>query len=310
MYNACDYIESCLLAISKQTAKDFEVILLDDCSTDNTIQKAERFPFKIVRLQERARPAKAKNYGAKLSCGDILIFFDADIVLLPDSIEKIISRISEPDTDAISGIYTEDIPQANFFSQLQNLLFVYRYSKLPKFTTFTFSSFCAIKRNAFEAAGGYDEKMYFYEDVELGHRLNKKGYKCRLDVDLKVTHLKHFDHFSLLRDYFKKATVAGAYYRRASFKELLRDNGLPLDMKMAGVSSALILLSAGLAKISLIPLLASLSIYSASMIPLLFFLIKTRNLYFGLKSYVTCFEIFLASQCGLCYGVLRGDKNR
>lgn len=309
MYNASAYIENCLSGISKQTTKDFEVILVDDSSTDDTIQKAKEYPFKILELKERGRPARARNYGAKNASGNILVFVDADVVLKPNSIEKITSVMFEPGTDVISGVYTENTPQTNFFSQLQNLILIYRYSKPPKFVTFTNSSFCAIRRDVFESIGGYDEKMPYYEDIEIGRRLIQKGYRCKLDPELKVTHLKYFSHLGLLRDYFKKTAVSGVYFRRGSFLKKLKGENVPASIKIAGISSGFILLSLGLIKISAIPLLVFSSIYFVSIAPLLVFLIKIRNLCFGLKSYFVCFEIFLVSHFGLAYGILTGNKN-
>lgn len=305
VYNASEHIKTCLSSILKQTAKDFEVILVDDHSTDDTIQKVEKYPFKIIENEgERGGPARARNYGAKNASGNILVFVDADIVLKPDSIEKITSLISEPGVDVISGIYTEDTPQSNFFSQLQNLILRYRFLKQAGFITFTNSAFCAIKRDAFEAVGGYNEKMPYYEDIEIGHRLAKKGYRCKLEPSLQVTHLKYFNHLGLLRDYFKKAVVSGAY-KREIFAKKFKDDGLPLAMKIAGVSTGFVLLSLGLIGISLIPFLLYLAVYSVFLAPLLFFLIKNRNLYFGLKSYFACFGIFLVTISAFAYSFFR-----
>lgn len=309
MYNASDFIENCLSSISKQTTKNFEVILVDDCSIDDTLQKAKKYPFKIIRLKESGGPARARNCGVKNASGNIFVFVDADIVLAPDSIEKITSRISEPDTDAISGLFSEDIPQTNFFSQFQNLFLIYRYSKLPESITTTFSYFCAIKRDVFEAVGGYNEKMIAYEDIEMGHRLTRKGYRLKFGPDLKVTHLKYLSHSGLLRDYFTKVTVVGAYYKRENSVKKSKSDNILLSLKIAGVSSGFILLSVGLIKISPIPLLLSLSMYSISLCPFLVFLMKARNFNFALKSYVVCFEVFLVSLFASVYGALMEIKN-
>lgn len=309
MYNASSYIESCLSSISNQTINNFEVVLVDDCSTDDTVQKAQSYPFKIIRLKERLRPAGVRNHGARNASGNVFVFLDADVSLKPDSIENITRLISEPDTDAISGIYSEDILQTNLFSQLQNLILVYRYSKLSNSTILTCSFFCAIKRNAFEAVGGYNEKMRYYEDVEIGHRLTRKGYRCKFDPRLAVTHLKYYNHSGLLRDYFKKAVVMSNYVKRGNSIRKILGNGWSLSLKVVNVSTGCILLSIGLIKISIIQFLFFLIIHSISIIPLLFYLIKTRGLAFGLKSYVVLLEIFLLSLSGVVCGILKYDKD-
>jgi len=309
MHNASGHIEECLSAISRQTAKDLEVILVDDHSTDDTVEKARKYPFgKIISPEERGRPAGARNRGAKDASGDILVFVDSDIVLEPDSIEKITSLLSEPDTDVVSGTYKEGIPQTDFFSQLQNLMPIYRQSKLPEFVTFTNSAFCAMKRSVFESVGGYSEAMPYYEDVEIGHRLTRKGYRCRSNPGLKVTHLKQFSHSSMLRDYFKKVAVAGAYKRDNSAG---RPGGeeLPVSLKIAGLSSGMVLLSAGLIGVTPAPFLLFLGVYSVSIAPMLLFLIRERGLFFGLRSYVVCFEISVVSFFAMAYGILTRGRN-
>lgn len=309
MYNASSCIESCLSSVLKQTARNFEVLLVDDCSTDDTVQKAEKYPFKIVKLERRLSPAKVRNYGVKNVSGDILVFVDADVVLKPNSIEEIIRLISQPDTDSVFGIYTQYTSQSSFFSQLQNLILIYRYEKLSRSTDITNSFFCAIKRSAFEAIGGYNEKMSHYEDIEIGKRLTKKGYRCKFEPDLKVTHLKYYNHLGLIIDYFKKTTAAGLYIKREGFTKKVKDNGWPLSVKIAAISGLCLLFSISLIKITLIPFLLFFGIYHISITPLLSYLIKTRNLLFGVKSYVVLFEIYLAFFIGLSYGILKRDKH-
>lgn len=309
MYNASGHIERCLSSISKQTTKDFEVLLIDDCSMDDTIQKAQKYPFRIIKLERRLTPAQVRNYGVKNASGDILIFIDADVVLEPDSIAKITRLISGPDTDAVSAIYTENIPDVDFFSRLQNSILIYRYKKLPVSTDITCSFFCAIKRDAFEAIGGYNEKMSYYEDIELGKRLSKKGYRCKFDPGLKVMHLKRYNYSGLIIDYFRKSAALGLYIKREGFAHKIKNNGWPLSVKIAAISCLCLLLSLGLIKITFIPFLLFLTINLISMTPLLLYLIKAHNPVFGLKSYFVLFEIFLISFVGLAYGILGKGGN-
>ncbi len=309
IYNASTTIKECLFAISNQTINNFEVILVDDCSTDNTAKVIQKYKFKKIYLNKHGGASRARNIGANNSTGDTLVFIDADIVLKPDSIENIVLSLSKPDTDAVSGIYTKNVPRGNFFSQFQNLFLIYRHSKLPEFTTFIFSSFCAVNRNAFENVGGYNEKMHYYEDVEVGNRLTQNGYRSRVDASIEVTHLKHYSHLSLLCDYFRKAAAAGGYYRRNNFVKNIKGDNCPLLIKLASVSSVFILFSLGLLKVSPYPFFLFLIIYSFSISSLLFFLGAHYKLLFSLRSYIVCFEIFLVINFALFYGILFVNKN-
>ncbi len=308
MHNATDYIEKCLSGISRQSKKNIEIILVDDGSTDDTVQKAEKYGFRIVMLKNGGNPSKARNFGSKKASGNIFIFVDSDIVLKPDSIERIVSKFSRRGVISVSGVYTKETPAAGFFSQLQNLILCYRLSKLPEIVTFTNSAFCAIKRDAFETIHGYNEGMSYFEDVEIGNRLTRNGYKLRIDSSLSVTHLKNFNHWSLICDYFKKAAVSGMYKHKNFFKNKKSDE-LLWYIKISGVSTVLVFFSVFLIGISVIPLLVSLVVYSLSLSPLLFFLIKTKGLLFGLISYFVCFELFLVSFVAIICGIMGGLKS-
>ena len=308
MHNATDYIEKCLSGISRQSKKNIEIILVDDGSTDDTVQKAEKYGFRIVMLKNGGNPSKARNFGSKKASGNIFIFVDSDIVLKPDSIERIVSKFSRRGVISVSGVYTKETPAAGFFSQLQNLILCYRLSKLPEIVTFTNSAFCAIKRDAFETIHGYNEGMSYFEDVEIGNRLTRNGYKLRIDSSLSVTHLKNFNHWSLICDYFKKAAVSGMYKHKNFFKNKKSDE-LLWYIKISGVSTVLVFFSVFLIGISVIPLLVSLVVYSLSLSPLLFFLIKTKGLLFGLISYFVCFELFLVSFVAIICGIIGVRKS-
>jgi len=308
MHNATDYIEKCLSGISRQSKKNIEIILVDDGSTDDTVQKAEKYGFRIVMLKNGGNPSKARNFGSKKASGNIFIFVDSDIVLKPDSIERIVSKFSRRGVISVSGVYTKETPAAGFFSQLQNLILCYRLSKLPEIVTFTNSAFCAIKRDAFETIHGYNEGMSYFEDVEIGNRLTRNGYKLRIDSSLSVTHLKNFNHWSLICDYFKKAAVSGMYKRKNFFKNKKSDE-LLWYLKISGASTVLVFFSVFLIGISVIPLLVSLVVYSLSLSPLLFFLIKTKGLLFGLISYFVCFELFLVSFVAIICGIIGVRKS-
>ncbi len=83
-YNAADYIEKCLTALDRQSFKDFQAILIDDCSTDNTFEVIERFRSShdldliCVRNEENSGPAKSRNRGIALSTSKYVAFCDSD----------------------------------------------------------------------------------------------------------------------------------------------------------------------------------------------------------------------------------------
>lgn len=309
VFNAERYIEQCAQSILNQTLQPQEVILVDDCSTDLTLQKVKKFPFKVLRLGKHCGAGCARNAGAQEAKGEIIVFVDADIQLGPWSLEKILAHFSEPGVDVVSALYTKDLPEgANFFSHFQNLLSIYRNLKLSNTAPVTFSFFCAIKKNVFNSMGGYDKIIQSYEDVEIGHRLAQKGYQCLLDDGLDVIHLKFYDHGGLVSEYFRKTSTAIAYaYSDEFFKKISSDN-CPLSLKIAGISTFFCMASFFLLPWSHWPLAASWCVYFAAVSPLILFFIKRRGLLFGLGSCLLCFEIFLVSFFAALYGILNFKK--
>jgi len=66
------WISSCLRAVFDQTYKNIEIILVDNCSTDQTVKKAQEYPVKLVEISEFL-PGKAINDGIRASSGEIIV---------------------------------------------------------------------------------------------------------------------------------------------------------------------------------------------------------------------------------------------
>ena len=78
VYNAQATLSRLLESLSIQSYKDFEVIIIDDCSIDDTFQIARSYPFRIIQLSKNHGPAYCRNIGARNAKGDILAFTDSD----------------------------------------------------------------------------------------------------------------------------------------------------------------------------------------------------------------------------------------
>lgn len=95
-YNEESSILNCLNSLEKQSYKDREVIIVDDGSTDETLQLVTQYsrgkPVKVYR-QNHKGPGSARNLGAKHSKGEILVFVDADMTFASDFLEKLVAPI-------------------------------------------------------------------------------------------------------------------------------------------------------------------------------------------------------------------------
>jgi len=209
-YNREDLIHETLDSLLNQSFTDWEAIIVDDGSTDGSAEVAGRNGALVLQLQSQSGPGAARNYGAEKAKGDVLLFIDADVLVQPETIGRVARDFSEfPEIGALFGSYDDDPLEKNFLSQYKNLLhhFVHQISSTE---AVTFWAGCgAVRKRVFHSVGGFDNEKYSrpcIEDIELGYRLRKMGYRIFMDKDLQVKHLKKWTFESLLRtDIFNRA---------------------------------------------------------------------------------------------------------
>lgn len=93
-YNEEESIGACLESLGKQTHKDVEIIVVDDSSTDRTVEIAESMGAKVLKQDHRG-PGLARNLGAEHATGEIVSFLDADMTFAPEFLECLVKPIEE-----------------------------------------------------------------------------------------------------------------------------------------------------------------------------------------------------------------------
>ena len=205
-HDSTSVLERVLAAIhaSDLPRGEWELIVVDDASRDDTAAMAERQADRVIRLMAPAGgPANARNRGVAVARGDWLVFIDADVVIHADTLSGFTRVIdSEPGLVAVFGAYDEHPPAPGFLSQYRNLL--HRYVHLVGAgEADTFWSGCgAVQRAAFDAVGGFDATRFprpQIEDIELGYRLRQHGGRIRLAPEVQGAHLKVWRYTGSLR---------------------------------------------------------------------------------------------------------------
>ena len=103
VYNVEKYIKKCLDSVVNQTVKDYEVILINDGSTDNSMEIAKKYSFKIINQKNQGQSA-ARNHGIKEAKGDYIVFLDSDDTIEKDYLEKIEESLKDkPDVIRIQA---------------------------------------------------------------------------------------------------------------------------------------------------------------------------------------------------------------
>jgi glycosyltransferase involved in cell wall biosynthesis len=182
----------CLDALMMQTlAQDkYEVILVDDGSTDGTTSTAQAYPVKLLRQSNRG-PAAARNAGANLATGEILIFTDCDCALKPDFLQLMLQAFEDPRVAGAMGAYTSNAaePVPRFVQQE----FDFKQRRMAGAETIdTVHTYAAAyRRRIFAESGGFDEvyPVPSNEDQELSYRLAEAGHRLIFVPDAQVVHI-------------------------------------------------------------------------------------------------------------------------
>ncbi len=190
------------LAESDLDRAQWEIIVAVDGDSmgrddDRTAEVALEFADIVVRLPGKPRgPSYARNRGAEVARGDILVFVDADVCVHQDTLGRILRRLDEsPEVAAVFGSY-DDRPEAtDVISQYRNLLHRWVHQQGAGEAETFWAGCGAIRAEVFHEVGLYDEWHFArpqIEDIELGRRLRRKGHRIVLDPDIQACHLKRW----------------------------------------------------------------------------------------------------------------------
>jgi GT2 family glycosyltransferase len=247
-YNNPGELSQCLSALRTATGADTELIVVDDASSDDVSSTAAHFGARFLRLTRNAGPAAARNHGARHARGQILFFVDADVVVPNDAIGRVRTILdSRGEIAAVFGSYDSRPAAPGLVSRYRNLLhhFVHQTGEAE---AATFWAGCgAVRRPAFDRVGGFDERRFPHpsiEDIELGYRLRRAGYRIFLDKSLQCMHLKQWTLRSVIR--------TDVIHRAIPWSRLILESGeAPDDLNVSGSQRASVALI-GLAGLSLL----------------------------------------------------------
>jgi glycosyltransferase involved in cell wall biosynthesis len=185
------------LAASDLPREFWELIVVDDASPDNTVELAAGFADTIARLGYRPHgPSYARNRGAEIAKGEILVFLDADVAVHPDTLRRFAWLfLDDPTLAAAFGSYDDRPVAAGLVSQYRNLFHHYVHQQNGGEAETFWAGCGAVRRQVFLDVGMYNEWHFSrpqIEDIELGHRLRDHGHRILLRPEIQATHLKRW----------------------------------------------------------------------------------------------------------------------
>lgn len=190
-YNAGEEIRKCLEALlNQQTERPYEIIVVDDGSTDNTPQIVKGFAEVRLLQQDNAGPAAARNRGIEAAEGRIILFTDDDCVPVPDWLEQMVAPLLTGDAAGAKGAYLTH--QESLTARFVQVEYEEKYDRLKNFETIDFvdTYSAAFRRRALLECGGYDETFSTAsaEDVELSFRMSRRDYRLVFTPRARVWH--------------------------------------------------------------------------------------------------------------------------
>jgi len=206
--NAGRRFENLLTNLKSQSYQDFEIVVVDSGSTDNTLEFARKYGCKIHQIKpDEFHHSRTRNLGAELATGDYLVFITQDVMPLDDQFLEII--INNLQGEKVAGVYGRQIayPDAN---PIEKFFYEYFYPSERKTITFKdveklsefyvsnvfISDVCsAIKKDVWEKYK-FDERIIMAEDKKWAIDVLKAGFELIYEPKIKVYHSHRYSLIS------------------------------------------------------------------------------------------------------------------
>jgi len=228
-YNAERTLPSLLGSILEQTCNAFELIVVDDCSTDNTPSVVQDYRCTLIGSEKNHGPAYCRNRGAQEARGDILVFTDSDCTVGRNWLANIHIRFSQNHMEAVMGRLILK-PSTFLGDSISALGFpaggCIGFDKIWKvdqngYTDSLSSCNCAIKKDIFWEVGGFDETFPYPggEDSLLAYHLRSLNYRIKYCPDVLVYHQARDSLSDFLKWQFQRGMSSFIFSKKVSNKK-------------------------------------------------------------------------------------------
>jgi glycosyltransferase involved in cell wall biosynthesis len=235
-HQAEETIDRCLDALAQQTVPraSYEVIVVDDGSTDGTRARVQAQDDVCLVTQSHAGPAAARNLGIQQARGKIVLFTDADCQAAPDWVERMVGPFREDSVAGVKGAYLTCQPE--IVARFAQMEYEDRYDRMVRyeFIDFVDTYAAGYRRDLLLSYGGFDPALHAVsvEDQELSFRLAEKGHKMVFEPRAQVYHLRHPPDVAT---YFRRKFRIGYWKVKIARRypgKLLQDSHTPQVLKV------------------------------------------------------------------------------
>jgi len=175
-YNYAHTLAACLTSLQRQTYQPTEIILVDDGSTDDSVEVARRLGVRVAHTPRNIGAPGARNHGADLARGEVLFFVDSDVEVRPDAVANAVDLLLADDRiGAVCGNYDpEPLIRDSLVEEYRALQQYYWLAADEGDITTTYTALFAIRTEVFrDEVGPFDPALRHTENAEYGHRLSR-----------------------------------------------------------------------------------------------------------------------------------------
>ena len=202
---ALSSFNKCLSSVYKSVYKKYEVILVSDDSNDESLKIANQYPFKIIKLKKNFGAAYSRNKGVKIAKGEILLFLDSDVEIKKNALSIINNYNNRKNNHGVlQGVYSHKQTYKNAVTQYlvsYHCYYLFLETQKKNYTKSFCTCFVSIKKEIFYKNKGFDNNFTKAdpEDIDLGYRMTRNGYKIPLEKKLKGIHHIHLTAWSFIK---------------------------------------------------------------------------------------------------------------
>lgn len=210
-YNAAHLLPRVLAPLLKMRddGEVQEILVIDDCSPDNTAEVARGLGARVMATPVNGGPGAARNLAAQAVDSDILWLVDSDVIAWPGGAAQIRAAFAEPNVRAVFGSYDNSPDGTPWFSRYKNLTHRFYHQKAQREAQTFWAGCGAVEREFFLRIGGFDVETYkvpSIEDIELGYRIRRAGGRILLLPSFQGKHLKVWSmRNAIFTDIFRRA---------------------------------------------------------------------------------------------------------
>jgi glycosyltransferase involved in cell wall biosynthesis len=206
-YNASAFLAQAVESVLAQTWRDFELIIVNDGSTDGTREIAERYAARDARVkvhtQANAGTAPALNRGIELAQGEWVFLMHADDLMRPNRLERQLAFIADHPELSVASSLVRHIDSKNRVigkdnSKLTTYEAVNKLVAANELIGFNHPA-VALRKSDVLAVGGYRQPFWPAEDIDLWNRLVEKGYKVLVQPEFLLDYRMHGNSASISR---------------------------------------------------------------------------------------------------------------